>query len=76
MPFIRSLASKCCAYVVSIILLLGEIMPIYSCYIEKKLVYITIMAFFSRQPSFCVKCIKSNMYLSCNVRSVSDAKYA
>ena len=76
MPFIRSLASKCCACVVSIILLLGEFMPTYSCYIKKKLVYITIIALFSRQPSFCVKCIKSNMCLSCNVRLVSDAKYA
>ena len=47
MPPIRSLASKCTAYyfkLVAIILLLGEIMPTYSCYIEKGLVYITIIA--------------------------------
>ena len=75
MPFIRSLASKRCAYIVAVILLLSEIMPSYSHYKEKKLVYIAIITPFSRQPSFCVKCIKSNMCLSCNVRSVSNVKY-
>ena len=44
MPPIRSLASKRHAYVVVIILLLGEIMPIYSYYAKKKLVYIMIIA--------------------------------
>ena len=33
MPFIRSLTSKRRAYIVAIILLLGEIMPIYSHYV-------------------------------------------
>jgi hypothetical protein len=47
MPFIRSLVSKCCAYVVSLILLFSEIMPTYSCCVVKGLVYITIVAFFS-----------------------------
>ena len=75
MPLIRSLASKRCAYTVVVILLLGEIMPSYSCCDEKKLVYIAIMAPFSRQPSFCSKCTKLNMRLSCNVRSVSNAEY-
>ena len=75
MPLIRSLASKRRAYVITVILLLSEIMPICSCYTEKKLVYITITAPFSRQPSSCVKCTKSNIRLSCNVRSVLDAKY-
>ena len=74
MPLIRSLASKCRAYIVSVILLLGEIMPIYSRCAEKKLVYITIIALFSHQPSSYIKCTKSNIYLSCNVRLVSDAK--
>ena len=45
MPFIKSLVSKCCVYIVTLILLLGVIMPIYSCYTEKKLVYIIITAF-------------------------------
>ena len=47
MPPVRSLASKCCTYVIVVILLLGEIMPIYSRYIKKKLVYIIIVAPFS-----------------------------
>ena len=48
MPFIKSLVSKCHAYTITLILLLGVIMPIYSYYTEKKLVYITIAALFSR----------------------------
>ena len=44
MPFIRSLASKHHAHAVAVILLLGEIMPSYSYYKEKKLVYIIIIA--------------------------------
>ena len=75
MPFIRSLASKHYTYIVSVILLLGEIIPIYSCYIKKKLVYIIIIAPFSCQPSSYIKCTKLNMRLSCNVKSVSDAEY-
>ena len=76
MPPIRSLASKHHIYIVSIILLLSEIMPLYSRYTKKKLVCITIAAPFNRQPSSCLKCTKSNMHLSCNVRSVSDAEYS
>ena len=48
MPPIRSLASERRAYIIAVILLLGEIMPSYSYYEEKKLVYITIMAPFGR----------------------------
>ena len=48
MPFIRSLASKRRACVVTVILLLGEIMPTYSRYILKGLVYIIIIAFLGR----------------------------
>ena len=75
MPPIRSLASKCCAYTVAVIPLFSKIMPSYSYYKEKKLVYIIIIAPFSRQPSFCVKCTKLNIRLSCNIKSVSNAKY-
>ena len=74
MPLIRSLVSKCYAYVISVIFLLGEIMPIYSRCAKKKLVYITITAPFSHQPSFYIKCTKSNIYSSCNIRLVLDAK--
>ena len=75
MPPIRSSASKCCAYIIAVILLLGEIIPSYSRYKEKKLVYIIIIALFSHQPSSCIKCTKLNMHLSCNVKLVSNAKY-
>ena len=75
MPFIRFLVFKHHACTVAVILLLGEIMPSYSYYKEKKLVYIIIIAPFSRQPSFCVKCIKLNIHLSYNIRSVLNAKY-
>ena len=75
MPPIRSLASKCCAYTVAVILLLGEIMPSYSRYNKKKLVYIVIITPSSCQTFFYSKCTKLNMYLSCNIKSVSDAEY-
>ena len=75
MPLIRSLAFKRRTYAVVVILLLGEIMPSYSHYKEKKLVYIIIIAPFSCQLSFYFKCTKSNIHLSCNVRSVSNTKY-
>ena len=75
MPFIRSLASKRRAYAITVILLLGKIMPSYSRCDEKKLVYIIIIAPSSRQLSFYLKCTKSNIHLFCNVKSVSDTKY-
>ena len=75
MPFIRSSASKRCAYTVAVIFLLSEIMPSCSHCEEKKLVYIIIIAHSSCQPFFCIKCTKLNMCLSCNIKLVSDAKY-
>ena len=51
-PPIRSSAFKRRTYVVAVILLLGEIMPIYSRYVLKGLVYIAIIALLGRQPSF------------------------
>jgi hypothetical protein len=47
MPFIRSLAFKHLAHcfkLVAVILSLSEIMPAYSRYVEKGLIYITIIA--------------------------------
>ena len=44
MPLVRSLVSKYRAYVVAIILLLSKIIPTYSRYVLKGLVYITIIA--------------------------------
>ena len=75
MPPIRSLASTCYTKLVAVILLLGEIMPSYSYYKEKKLVYIAIIALFSRQPFSCIKYTKSNIHLFCNIRSVSNTEY-
>ena len=75
MPPIRSLVSERRAHIIAVILLLGEIMPSYSYYDEKKLVYIIIVALFSCQPFFYFKCTKLNMYLSCNVKLVSDTEY-
>ena len=78
MPSVRFLASKRTTYcfkLVAVILLLSKIMPTYSHYIEKGLVYIVIIAPLNRQPSFYTKCTKLNIRLSYNIRSVSNAKY-
>ena len=74
MPPVRSLASERRAYVVAIILLLGEIMPTCSCYVLKGLVYIIIIAPLGRQPSSYAEYTKLNMCLSCDIRLVSNAK--
>ena len=67
MTFIRSLASKYCTYIIAVILLLSKIMPTCSCYAKKKLVYIIIIAPFSRQLSFCSECTQLNIYLSYDI---------
>ena len=61
MPFIRSLALAYYFYIVVLILLLGEIIPIYSCYAKKKLIYIAIAVLFSCQPSSYLKYTKLNI---------------
>ena len=76
MPFVRSSASKCCAHVVAIILLLGEIMPTCSRCVLKGLVYITIIALLGCQPFSYIKYTKLNMRSSYNVRLVSNAECA
>ena len=75
MPFVRSLAFKCCTCTVAVILLFSEIMPSCSRYKEKKLVYVVIVVFFSRQLSSYIKCTKLNMHLSYNIKLVSNTKY-
>ena len=75
MPPIRSLVSKCYIYTVAVILLFSEIMPSCSHYKEKKLVYIIIMAPFSRQPFFYIKYTKLNIHLSYNIKLISNTKY-
>jgi hypothetical protein len=76
MPPVRFLAFKRYAYIVALILLLSEIMPTYSHYIVKGLVYIIIAALFNQQPSSCFKCIKLNIYSSCDIQLVSTDKCA
>ena len=78
MPSVRSLVSKRVAYcfkLVAVILLLSKIMPTYSYYAEKGLVYIAIIASLDCQPFFYTKYTKSNMRSSCNIKLVSNAKY-
>ena len=75
MPLIRSSASERRTCIVAVILLLGEIMPTYSCCVLKGLVYITIMALLGCQTSSYTKYTKLNMRLSCDVRLVSNIKY-
>ena len=72
---VRSSVSKRCAYVVVVIFLLGEIMSSYSHYKEKKLVCVVIIAPFSRQLSSYIKYTKSNIHLSCNIKSISNTEY-
>ena len=77
MPPVKSLVFKrtaCYFKLVAIILLLNKIMPTYSYYMEKKLVYIIIITSLGRQPSSYTKYTKSNMRLSCNVRLVFNTK--
>ena len=75
MPLVRSLASERRAYIVAVIFLLSKIMPTCSRCVLKGLVCVTIIAPLGRQPSSCAKCTKLNIYLSYNVKSVSNAKY-
>ena len=75
MPFIRFLVSKRRLRLISLILSLGEIMPLYSYCVEKRLFYIIILVSSSRQPFFYAKYTKLNMRSSCNIRLVSNAKY-
>ena len=78
MPPIRSSVFERTAHyfkLIAVILLLSEIMPTYSCYIEKGLMYIAIIALLGRQPSSYTKCIKLNMRSSYNIKLVSDVKY-
>ena len=56
MPFIKSLAFKRCAKLISTIISFSEIMPSYSRCVERKLLYIIIIAPSGRQPSSCIKC--------------------
>ena len=75
MPPIRSLASMCYILLAISISLNSKIISPYSYYAKKGLVYVVIMALFSRQPSSCFKCIKANTCSLYDMRSVSTNKY-
>ena len=70
-----SIASIYYAALVALILSISDVMPSCSYCIKKGLVYIIIAALSSHQPLSYTKYIKANMRSSCNVRSVSNAKY-
>ena len=77
-PSVRFLVSKRLAYyfrLVAVIFLLGKIMPTYLQYIEKGLVYITIIALSNCQPFFYIKYTKLNICSFCNIYLVFNAKY-
>ena len=76
MLFIRFLVSERCTHIIAVILLFSKIMPTYSRYVLKGLVYIAIIAPLGRQPFSYTKCTKLNMRLSYNIKSVSNAKCA
>ena len=78
MPLIRSSVSKrltCCFKLVAVILSLSKVMPTCSRCIEKGLVCVAIIALSSRQPSSCTRYTKLNIYLSCDIRLISNTKY-
>jgi len=54
-------------YIVAVILLLSKVILLYSCCAENGLVYVAIVAPFSRQPFFYFKCTSLNMRSSYNV---------
>ena len=66
-----SIASIHYAILVTLILSINKVILSYSYYIKKGLVYITITALSSHQPLSYAKCIKSNIYFSYNIHSIS-----
>ena len=70
MPIIRLIVFKYYTLFTSSIVLNGEIMSPYSCYMKKGLVCIIIADLSSYQPSFCSKYTKLNTCTLYNMRSV------
>ena len=60
---------------IALILSINKMMPSCSYCIKKGLVCIIITALSSRQPLSYAECIKLNIYLSCNICSISNTKY-
>ena len=70
-----SLASMRHTALITLILSISKVIPSCSYCIKKGLVYIVIMAPSGYQPLSYIECIKVNICLSCNVYSISTAKY-
>ncbi len=70
-----SIASMYYTALIAFILSINKVMPSCSYYIKKRLVYIAITALSSRQRLSYAKYTKVNMRSSCNIHSISDAKY-
>ena len=70
-----SVASVYYATLIALILSIGDIIPSYSHYIKKGLVYIAITALSSYQPLSYTECTKANICLSYNIYSISAIKY-
>ena len=75
MPPVRSTASRRCNKLILLVLFINKIMLSYSYYIKKGLLYIMIISLSSCQLLSCIKCIKVNIYSSCNICLVFNAKY-
>jgi len=54
-------------YTVTFLFLSNKVILLYSRCEKKGLIYIAITAPSSRQPSFYIKCTKSNIRLSCDI---------
>ena len=74
MPPIRSSTSRHYNKLITLIISISKVMPSYSYYIKKGLVYIIIIAPSGRQPSSCAECTKVNICSSCNIYSISNVK--
>ena len=70
-----SIASIHYAILVTLILSINKVMPLYSHYIKKGLVCVTIIVLSSRQPSSYAEYIKANIRFSYNICSISATKY-
>ena len=75
MPLIRSLISVRRVLLAASISLNGEIISPCSYYAKKGLVYIIIIALFSRQPSSYFKYTKANTHSLYDMHLVSTNKY-
>ena len=70
-----SIASIYYTALIAFILSINKVMPSYSYCVKKGLVCIANTALSSHQPSSYAECIKLNMRVSYNIRSISSAKY-